>query len=69
LDQGLIVNELTEPQVSAAFDTAGLTPVATTAAIATALSAQLRITAPAFASIPFGVEPGTLHVTLVKEKN
>jgi hypothetical protein len=63
------MNELTEPQVSAAFDTAGLIPVATTAAIATALSAQLRITAPAFASIPFGVEPGTLQVTLVKEKN
>jgi hypothetical protein len=60
---------MTESQISAAFDTAGVTPVATTAAIAAALSAQMRITAPAFASIPFGVEPATLQVTLAREKS
>lgn len=63
------MNQLTEAQVSAAFETAGLTPVASPEAITTTLSAQFKATSQAFASVPFDVEPCTFTVLMLKEKN
>jgi hypothetical protein len=61
-------SQLTDTQVAAAFETAGLVPVAPTAVVAQIISSQLRATEVAFACIPFAIEPASFLLALIRER-
>ena len=57
---------LTGDQVALALRTAGVDPVEDPQLIATTLSTVLRQSAPAFAVLPFGLEPASYQLVMTR---